>query len=298
MEIISVQDKYNEPLVLCLGFFDCMHLGHVRLLRAAKTIAAKNGAKLALFTFQNNHFETLKRPTKLIYTYNERLALYDSLGVDVVVSACFDENFRAQSGKQFLSQLAANFRLQGVVCGQDFTCGSDLLGACDVQKFFEGTCAVKVARLVKTTDGNKISSTYIRQLLVETHIQRANKYLSQPFHFVGAVVEGRHVGHTLGFPTANMEIPTEKLAPLGVYAGMAEVDGVTYKAVVNVGNTPTFNVDKQLVEAHLLDFQSYLYGKTIKVSLLKYLRPIQDFHSEQALITQLQQDISCARQGR
>ncbi|MCM1290013.1 MAG: riboflavin biosynthesis protein RibF [Corallococcus sp.] len=292
MKVISLSQKYDVPVVMCLGFFDCMHSGHTRLLNEAKRIALLCGAQVALFTFSNNHFDTLNRPVKLIYTFSERLELYRSLGVDVVVEARFDAEFMLKTGKEFLREITDNFNLKGIVCGCDFTCGSDLTGALDVQKFFEGVCPVKIASLVKTAFRKKVSSTFIRSLLSDGKVRRANGYLSQPFFFCGTVARGRRVGHELGFPTANLEIPADKLAPAGVFLGLAAVDGTTYKAVVNVGNTPTFALETPRVEAHLLDFDGDLYGKPLKVCLLKYIRPIQKFDSEQALKHQLQRDIS------
>lgn len=297
MEVISIQQRYDKPVVLCLGFFDCMHLGHVRLLETAQRLAAKRDAKLALFTFCNNHFATLNRPTKLIYTFDERVCLYQSLGVDVVVTAHFDDKFMLQSGAQFLTQLFGNLNLRGVVCGRDFTCGSDLSGPDAVAHFFVDVCPVETVPLVKNASGEKISSTLVRDLLLQGKIERANAYLSQPFFFVGAVSHGRSVGHALGFPTANLEIPSDKLAPVGVYAGEVAADGATYDAIVNVGNMPTFGVETQRVEAHLLGFDGDLYGKTVKVSLRKFLRPIRKFDSEQELKLQLAQDISCLKGG-
>lgn len=297
MEVISIQQQYDKPVVLCLGFFDCMHAGHLRLLETAQRLAANSGAELALFTFGNNHFSTLNRPTKLIYTFDERLYLYRSLGVKVVVSACFDKEFMSLTGNEFLSRLSQNFDLRGVVCGRDFTCGSDLSSSDAVAKFFAGICPVRSVRLVKNALGKKISSTLVRHLLSEGKMQRANRYLSQPFFFIGTVTHGRHVGQSLGFPTANVDIPCDKLAPMGVYSGLVQTDGATYKAIVNVGGTPTFGVETQRVEAHLLDFCGDLYGKTVKVSLLKYLRPIKKFDSESDLKQQLQRDISCVKGG-
>lgn len=297
MEVISIQQKYDEPVVLCLGFFDCMHKGHLRLLETAKSLAAKRGARLALFTFCNNHFEMLNRPIKLLYTFDERLKLYEKCGVDVVVFSRFDAEFMAQKGAEFLQLLSRNFDLQGVVCGRDFTCGSDLLSANKVHAFYRRTCPVKIVSLVKTARLTKVSSTFIRQLLSDCDVRRANSYLSEPFYFIGTVLHGRNVGHTLGVPTANLQIPLGKIAPLGVYCGVAEVDGAKYKAVVNVGIAPTFNEKTPRVEAHLINFNGDLYGKTVKVSLLKYLREIHEFASEQALQKQLKKDIASCKQG-
>lgn len=291
MKVFSIQEKYDKPVTLCLGFFDCMHTGHQKLLNCARDVA--ESSEIALFTFRNSHFETLNRPTKLIYTFDERLALYESLGVQTVVTAQFDANFMSMSGRDFLQKLSENFNLSAVVCGEDFTCGSDLLDALGVKKFFENICKVSVVSLVKTElDNKKICSSLIRELLLNNQIEVANKYLSQPFFFLGKVVHGRNVGESLGFPTANLNIPKEKIAPLGVYMGLAQVDGKVYKSIVNIGNTPTFELQEQKVEAHLLDFSGDLYGKDVKISLLRYLRPIEKFDNAKLLREQLKRDIA------
>ncbi len=290
MEVVSLGQGFNKPIVLCLGFFDCMHVGHVALLQRAK-ILAKN-CSVALFTFDNNHFETLKRPSKLIYTFDERLDIYQELGVDVTIHARFDKEFMSKSGKHFLDELCC-YNLQAVVCGEDFTCGSDLMNAAAVRKTLQDVCPVEVVDLV-TSGGQKIGSTLVRNLLGQNQVANANKFLSQPFHFVGTVQHGRSVGHTLGFPTVNVAVPGEKLAPQGVYVGQVAVDGTCYKAVVNVGNVPTFGIDKFCVEAHLINFDGNLYGKAVKISLLSFLRPIQKFDNAENLKKQLIKDVEVA----
>lgn len=290
MEVVSLGQNFNKPIVLCLGFFDCMHVGHVALLQRAKLLA-KN-CSVALFTFNNNHFETLKRPSKLLYTFDERLDIYQNLGVDVVIHARFDKEFMSKSGEQFLSELC-RYNLQAVVCGDDFTCGSDLMDAATVRKTLKDVCPVEVVDLV-TCNGQKIGSTLVRHLLDQNDVADANDYLSQPFHFVGIVQHGRSVGHTLGFPTINIAVPNEKLAPQGVYVGQVAVDGACYKAVINVGNVPTFGIDKPSVEAHLINFDGNLYGKMVKISLISFLRPIQKFADAEELKKQLTKDVEVA----
>lgn len=291
MEVISLEQNFNRPIVLCLGFFDCMHVGHVALLEEAKKMA--KDCSVALFTFCNSHFETLKRPVKLIYTFNERLSLYKTLGVDVTVYANFDADFMSLSGKEFL-KLISKFKLKGVVCGKDFTCGSDVLSANDVKNLMQDVCPVRVVNLVEE-NGQKVCSSLIRNFIVENKIQLANKYLSEPFFFEGVVEHGRAVGHTLGFPTANLAVSSEKLTPQGVFSGVVAVDEKKYHAVVNVGSIPTFNLQKTVVEAHLLGFDGDLYGKTVKISLTNFLRHIQKFPDASALKKQLSKDVEVVK---
>ncbi len=287
MEVISFEQNFNQPIVLCLGFFDCMHVGHVALLEHAQKLASN--CKVALFTFSNSHFETLKRPVKLIYTFDERLSLYQNLGVDVTLYAKFDGAFMSMSGNDFLNKIAS-FNLQAVVCGADFTCGSDMLTASDVASTLKNVCPVHVVDLVKQ-NGQKVCSSLIRQLIAENKISQANGYLSEPFFFEGIVEHGREVGHKLGFPTANLSVKSEKLMPQGVYSGTVTVDGKTFRAVVNVGGLPTFGVEKATVEAHLLNFDGNLYGKKVKIALTSFLRNAQKFPDEKALAQQLQKDV-------
>ena len=291
METVSFGENFKSPIVLCLGFFDCMHLGHVQLLNRAKQMA-KNGAKVALFTFCNNHFQTLNKPTKLIYTFAERLSLYQSLGVQVVIGAHFDQKFMSLSGSEFLDKLK-NYNLQGVVCGEDYTCGRNLMNATQVQSYLKAVCDVQIEKLVNC-GSQKVSSTLVRKLLAQNDVEQANKFLSQPFFFEGEVVAGRHVGRNIGFPTANVALSEEKLAPVGVYAGVVQVDEQRYKAVINVGNTPTFCQTTAKVEAHLLHFCGDLYGKNVKISLIKFLRGIQKFSDGEQLARQLEKDVEVA----
>lgn len=291
MEVISLEQNFNRPIVLCLGFFDCMHVGHIALLEHAKKLA--QNASVALFTFSNSHFETLKRPVKLIYTFRERLDLYESLGVDVTLHANFDEKFMSMSGVEFLKKISV-FNLKAVVCGADFTCGSDVLSATDVATELSGKCPVHVVDLVKQ-NGKKVCSSFVRELISSNKIAKANEYLSEPFFFKGKVEHGRAVGHTLGFPTVNLAVSEEKLAPQGVFAGVATVDNKKYRAVVNVGSIPTFGVENSAVEAHLLGFDGNLYGKTVKISLTNFLRPIQKFPDASALKKQLSKDVEVVK---
>lgn len=287
MEVVELGKEYDKPMVLCLGFFDCMHLGHMKLLSCAQTLAGRT-AKVVIFTFSNNHFEMLGRPTKLLFTFEERLKIYESVGVDAALCANFDEKFMDMSGKEFLRKICM-YNLRGVVFGRDYTCGCDLLTAESAKSFLTTFAPVKIVETVMS-EGRKVGSTLIRDLLSQHKVEQANSLLSRPFFFSGVVVRGRREGHALGFPTANIEVSSQKLAPEGVYAGFVRTGCCRYKAIVNVGAAPTFDFRKLIVEAHLLNFDGDLYGHEIEVSLVKYLRPITKFETESQLRAQLNKD--------
>ena len=291
---ISFGQQFNKPIVITLGFFDCMHKGHVALYDVARQVANANNALCALFTFSNNHFEVIGKAVKPIYTFEERLDIYKNVGLDVVVSATFDKDFMNLSADDFL-QVLSKYNIVHVVCGFDYTCGRDRKDSTYVKEYFAKLgigCSI-VEEVV--TNGTKISSTLVRKLLLENNLQTANSLLSQPYFVTGIVEDGRKVGRLINFPTANLKIAAEKLLPVGVYAGKADVEGKTYRAIVNIGAKPTFDVDTNSVEAHLIDFEGNLYGKKLTVQLTKFLRNITKFESKEDLASQLKQDLESAR---
>jgi len=143
-------------------------------------------------------------------------------------------------------------------------------------------------------DGQKISSTLVRKLLMQNQVEKANTLLSQPYFVTGVVENGRKVGRTLNFPTANLKISAQKLLPVGVYAGRAVVGRQSYPAIVNVGAKPTFDLQHNSVEAHLIGFDGNLYGATLTVELTKFLRPVKKFDSKEQLANQLKMDVESA----
>lgn len=287
MQLIKFGEKLNSPIVIALGFFGCMHKGHVQLLDQAKKLASQTNSKIALFTFSNNHLKVLGKDVKQIYTFDERCKVYQNLGVDVLVTAEFDEQFKNTNGANFLKTLSS-YNLQGVVCGFDYTCGSDRRNCQFVCDYFKDIPVSVVDAVCK--DGVKISTTLIRNLLANNDIERANQLLSQNFFFDGIVVHGRGVGKNLGFPTANIQVDADKFLPVGVFAGNTSIDGSEYHCIVNIGSKPTYDIAEQTVEVHIVDFDGNLYGNKMSISLVKYLRPICKFCDEVQLAQQLKID--------
>lgn len=288
MQLIEFGKQLNTPIVICLGYFGCMHSGHVKLLEVAKERARESNAKVALFTFNNNHLRVLGKDTKVVYTFEERLMLYEALGVDYVIAATFNDEFRLKTGEQFIEDLKT-YNLKGVVCGFDYSCGSNRLNSEQVKDLLSVVCDVDVVEAI-CRNGEKISTTLVRKLLDSSEIASVNELLSEPYFLVGNVEHGRRVGRDMGFPTANLRLSSEKILPLGVFGGQIAVDGETYRAIVNIGQKPTFGLDYINVEAHIVGFDGDLYNRTLKISLTKFLRPIRKFDSANELIEQLKRD--------
>lgn len=287
MQVVNLGKRIDDPLVVCLGFYGSMHKGHVEIIERAKLRAKMIKAKVAVFTFSNNHLSVLKNDSKLLYVFDERLSIYESLGVDYVITAKFDDEFRAQTGARFLSRFS-DYDVQSVFCGFDYSCGKDRLNAMGVRKFFQDPPVYIVEKIAY--NNQKISTSLVRDYIINNRIDEANELLSEPFFVTGRVVHGRGMGKLLGFPTINVEIPAEKLLPSGVFKGHLSIDGTNYRAIVNIGGIPSFNVDKTTFEAHIIGFQGDLYSQNVKISILKFLRPTIKFDSAQELQIQLQHD--------
>ena len=288
MQVIEFGKQLNCPIVLCLGYFGTMHSGHVKLIEVAKQRALSYNAKVALFTFSNNHLRVLGKDSTVVYTYDERLELYKNLGIDIVIEAEFNNNFRARTGSQFVEQLV-RYNLKHVVCGFDYTCGSDRMSSASLAKCLADVCGVDIVDAI-CWNGVKVSTTLARDLLEKSDIATLNNLLSEPYFVIGKVTRGRHVGREMGFPTANLQVDSDKMMPIGVYGATTVIDGKTYKAIVNIGQKPTFGLDYVNIEAHILNFDGDLYGKTIKVALTRFLRPIHKYKDVNELIAQLKQD--------
>lgn len=287
----------KEKTIYALGFFDGVHLGHQALLRSCRELAQKAGCLAGVVTF-STHPDTLVsgQTPALINTEKDREQLLFSYGMDKVVSLPFDKALMTTHWSDFLGQLIAGDGA-GFVCGSDFRFGA---GGSGTAKELEGFCKAKEIPYCvvpqQLLDGVRVSSTHIRCLLEEGKIEETNRFLGHPYILTGTVVTGRGLGKTWGIPTANIQLPEELIRPkLGVYAGMVGVEDKSYKAVINIGNRPTVGGHHVTVEAWLLDFEGDLYGKTVTVSLLHFLRPEKKFPNVEDLQKEIQKNAGKAR---
>ncbi|MEG1706489.1 MAG: FAD synthetase family protein, partial [Clostridia bacterium] len=170
------KEKLNKKICIALGFFDCMHTGHRELLSCAMEKAKRNNALTAVFTFCNNHFNALHIDNKLLYTYEERKLIFESLGVDVCVYAKFDETFRDKTSDEFLKDIFA-YDLAGIVCGYDYTYGSDKATADKLSAECKKRSIPFVMVKEVSDNGVKISSTLIKKYISENNITKANEFL-------------------------------------------------------------------------------------------------------------------------
>lgn len=270
---------------MLLGGFDGLHLGHRRLLSYAK----RSGLPVGVMTIIGG------KAQENIFTFAERERIFRENGVDFVFELPFSE-IKDLSAEEFLQKLTTEFNPKLFVCGEDFRFGAGALGTPEFIKRVGQVC-VEIQPLMQMY-GEKISSRAVKALLEAGEMQKANALLGENFFLVGEVVKDRQVGRTLGFPTANILYPKEKF-PLkqGVYETRVCLDGKAYKCITNYGARPTFDNAQVLTETYLDGFDGNLYGKTLKIEFVRYMRPVKKFGCADELISQLQSDIRTVREN-
>lgn len=292
---IDYKNGCGDPIVLCLGFFDCVHRGHNALIQRARLFARIDGAKCAVFTFSGNPFRALGRNDKEIFTYRERVFRLWQLGADVVIKAEPDDKFFSLSAQDFLDGLFKRFNVAAIIAGSDYTYGAGASGNADALKEY---CKARrtdcyIVDMIEYAEGKKIASREIRDMVSRGEIEKINALLPLPYIVAGRVVKGRHEGAAIGTPTANIDIPDEKLpVASGVYDTNVLIDGVRLRAVTSVGAHPTFGDDHYNVESYILHWNSDIYGKFIVVEFLKRLRDVKKFDTKEELSAQISADIA------
>lgn len=279
--------------VLALGYFDSVHLGHRAVISRAKRLAEEVGAKLTVFTFKGNLRALLSGEKETqVYLSNERACVLKDLGVDSIYFAPTSASFLSKGKLAFLRDINKKYNVVGYVCGKDYRFGKlgkgNVLYLKEFAKNKNQTCLV----VDDVIDGNqKISTSRIKKLLIGGDISNANKMLGKPFFVTGTVVRDRQVGKEIGFPTINMNIQKDKVhLKEGVYLGHCTVGGKSYRAMINYGSRPTFNLDEKLIEAHLLGFMGELYGKKITLYFNAFIRGVCKFSTKEELIERLIKD--------
>lgn len=269
---------------MLLGGFDGLHIGHKKLVARAKT----HGLPVGVMTIVGG------KSGAPLFTSAEREEIFRFAGIDFIFELPFEE-IRDLSPQDFANLLQREFAPKAFVCGDDFRFGKGAAGTPETLKKAAQVC-VETQTLLKV-DGEKVSSTAVKNRLKKGEMEKANELLGERFFLLGKVYEDRKIGRTLGFPTANIAYPKDKF-PLrkGVYETRVEVDGKTYRAITNYGNRPTFGNENECTETYLDGFDGDLYGRTLKVEFVRYLREIKKFDGVDGLKGQLQEDIRRVRE--
>ncbi|AHF12572.1 riboflavin kinase [Barnesiella viscericola DSM 18177] len=292
----------QQPLFAALGVFDGVHRGHRAVIARVESEAAARGLSSAVITFRAHPQQVLRPqvPFRMLTSPEERETLLRQTGIDRVIFLDFTREMSLLSAFDFLQILSSHYRVKGLIIGYDHRFGHNRAeGFDDYVKYGQrlGMEILHADELV--TDAGPVSSSIIRELLIKGDLTTANHLLSYPYTLHGKVVNGFHVGRELGFPTANIDIDyPDKLIPAnGVYAARIVLpDGNRYNGMLNIGNRPTLNRPNDYsIEANLFDFSGNLYGLSLAVELIRYMRPEQTFADITALRAQLVADEAAIR---
>ncbi len=287
-----------RPTAVAIGNFDGIHLGHQQVLHPI--LAASAGIKTVL-TFHPHPREVLKGESRPLLTPpDEKRAYLKTLGFEQVVQLPFTRDFAQQPPQSFLDDvLTAGLHVQQLSVGWDFCFGYKRSGNTELLKTWGQTRGIPVhivPQLQRFDD--RVSSSRIRQALEDGSVTLATQLLGRPYDLNGVVVQGDQRGRELGFPTANVVVPTDKYLPRdGVYSCWVWIPGVENQqaAVMNIGNRPTFAGLQRTIEVHVLNWCGDLYDLRLRIQLMGFIRPERKFDSLSALVSQIQEDCQTAQ---
>lgn len=289
--------NYKGGYAAALGIFDGVHRGHRAVIGETVKTAEEQGLKAAVFTFRTDSVseggKVLER--SCIMSEEEKERRLRELGVEYIFSPPFSE-LKDMSAEDFVRIVLRNrMRAQAVVCGEDFHCGKG--ASCDV-KLLDELCrkygiTLKTVAPVPDENGEKISSGRIRRLIAEGDIYEAERLTGTGYVFRSRVINGRHLGRVLGFPTINQHIPQYMQLPrFGVYAARVEIFGRSYNGLANVGVKPTVTDSGDILcETYIFDFDEDIYGLDVRTELLRFIRDEKKFSSESELKAQVLSNI-------
>lgn len=288
----------SPPAVVALGFFDGMHRGHQDVIDTAKRKAEEFGMKSAVMTFFPHPKEVLRKSeidsVYYLSTLEEKEKRISELGIDYLYIVEFESHFSELSPQQFVDQYLIGLNIQHVVAGFDYSYGRLGKGSMETLPFHSRNKISHTTVGKITNNGEKISSTAIREALSQGSLRKAANFLGRNYVVQGIVEHGEKRGRTIGFPTANISYADKIIVPAtGVYAVWLFVEEEWHKGVCNIGYKPTFHdsaVGKPTVEVHLMDFEGDLYEKDVECSFVERIRGEEKFSSVDDLIAQIKED--------
>ena len=285
---------------VALGNFDGFHLGHQAVVAQAVARARATGAPAIVATFDPHpvrHFRPGAPPFRLT-SLDQRERLFAAAGADAMLVFHFDAGLAALSAEDFIAErLVRNIGARGVVTGEDFTFGHDKRGTTAMLATLGADHGMAVETVAPVMlDGQIVSSTQIRAALTAGDPRTAARLLTRPFAIQGVVQHGAKLGRTIGYPTANLDMGKYLRPAYGIYAvtGLLD-DGRVLKGAANLGIRPSFDPPKELLEPYFFDFAEDLYGRTIEVALVEFLRPEAKFDDLDTLVVQMKADCDQAR---
>ncbi len=295
--------EIKDSLHLALGVFDGLHIGHQKVIRTVVDAARNTGGLAGVLTFEPHPIRILApdiAPHRILASINHKRDLLGKLGVDFMVVVRFTREFADCEAETFLCSLLDQcHNLRTISIGEDWKFGKNRRGDVALLGEIGAKHGVEViSSPAVMIDGERVSSTRIRQAIRDGNMKAAHAMLGRPYTVLGEVVQGRQLGRQWGFPTANLRVFNEQLPADGVWCVIARLaDGGVVKGVGNLGVRPTVEGGKakRMLEVHLLDFDRDIYGDTMEVEFLHYVRAEQKFESIDGLRDQIQRDVEACR---
>lgn len=288
----------NKKAVVTIGTFDGVHLGHSDLLRSVMDLSKSGNHESVLITFEPHPRTVVSTDykIKILTTLEEKAKVLEIYGIENIVVVNFTEDFSQLNAKEFIENyLIQKLNPAHIVIGYDHKFGKDRKGDGEYLSNYGETHGFKVTTVPAVKiNGETISSTKIRNALLEGDLRNTNFYLNRAYSIAGVVVPGAQRGRDLGFPTANVKpVDDNKLIPKdGVYVVKCSVEGNSYDGVLNIGTRPTFEDSVEtVIEVHLFELNTDLYQKRINVEFLSRLRDEKKFSNKEDLIKQINTDI-------
>lgn len=302
MEIIKLKHPYkreeivDEDIVLILGYFDGVHLGHQRVINEGIRIAKERNLKAALMTFNRHPRIVYNKIPNGVYTNltqpEQKANILNNLGIDILYEVFFNSEFGNLTPEEFVEQYIVNWNAKVIIAGYDYTYGKPEIASMEHLPHYAKDRFEIIKVDVEKLDDDTISSTNIRKFIQAGEIEKANRMLGYNYETLGFVIHGDARGRELGFPTANIYPHPYTLIPkIGVYAVWITVKGQRHMGMASIGYNVTFKDSLDLsIEVNILDFKDEIYGDDVKIEWVAYLRGEEKFENVEGLIHQLEID--------
>lgn len=294
----NLTESFPNP-VLTLGNFDGVHLGHQAIFRTVTRRAKEIGGTSIAFTFEPHPLKVLapERSPRLLNTFHGKMRLFEAACIDIVICANFTRAFADQNPEDFARDILGKaIGAREVYVGYDYAFGRGREGSIEFLKQMGAAHGFQVGVIdAVSIDDMVVSSSRIRESISGGRVDEAQRLLGRHYAIEGKVVAGARRGHTLGFPTANLQTANELLPDYGVYAVQAVIDGRQLNGVASIGVRPTFGGGPVSIEVYLFDLNEDLYGQHMEVAFVRRLRKEERFPDAAALIRQMQDDVAAAK---
>ena len=292
----------NESMSGTIGNFDGLHLGHQAILSQVKD-KAKESSSASLVFFTEPHASEYfaakdlnSRPPPRICPWREKVKQLKDFGIEFAFFLQFNKSLKTMTPQSFLDEVLAQLNLKHLIIGDDFRFGAQRAGDFQLLKNWGKNNGTEViANKTVSRDGLRVSSTRIREALLQSNFGLAKELLGRPYTFSGKVVYGQQLGRTIGVPTANLWIPKQRLPIAGVYAVKCLLAGELFNGIANMGIRPTVDGSKPVLEVHIFNFNDSIYGQRLTIEFKNKLRDEKKFDNIDLLKEQILQDISQAK---